>query len=231
MTKRLFDSPEYPAIPAGGDALYPVHRIFCVGRNYADHAAEMGVEVDREAPFYFMKDAQCVVPSGATVPYPPGTENYHYEMELVLAIGAKVFRATRSAAQAAIWGYGCGLDMTRRDLQQVAKTKQRPWDIGKNVEQSAVMTGLRPAAEVGTIGPQRIWLSVNGEVRQDAHLSDLVWSPAKLVEHLSRYYHLAPGDVIFTGTPAGVGPVKVGDTIRGGIDGLPEIALKLGPAE
>jgi fumarylpyruvate hydrolase len=231
MTKCLFDSPAYPALPAGDGALYPVHRIFCVGRNYAEHAAEMGVEVDREAPFYFMKDAQSVVPSGATIPYPPGTENYHYEMELVMAIGAKVFRANSETAQAAIWGYGCGLDMTRRDLQQVAKDKRRPWDLGKNFEQSAVTTGLRAAAEVGAIGPQRIWLSVNGETRQDAHLSDLVWSPAELVEHLSRYYHLAPGDLIFTGTPAGVGAVKASDTIRGGIDGLAEIALKLGPAE
>jgi fumarylpyruvate hydrolase len=121
--------------------------------------------------------------------------------------------------------------MTRRDLQQVAKTKQRPWDVAKNFEQSAVMTGLRPAGEVGAIGSQRIWLSVNGEVRQDARLGDLVWSPAELVEHLSRYYHLAPGDVIFTGTPSGVGAAKAGDMIRGGIDGLAEIALKLGPAE
>ncbi|MEX6506796.1 fumarylacetoacetate hydrolase family protein [Jiella sp. M17.18] len=231
MATRLFESPAYPTVPAGHDALYPVHRIFCVGRNYADHAAEMGVEVDREAPFYFLKDAQSLVPSGATVPYPPGTENYHYEMELVMAIGAPVFRATASEAAAAIWGYGCGLDMTRRDLQLAARAKQRPWDIGKNVEQSAVMTALVPAAEFGAVGPQRIWLSVNDAVKQDAHLSDLVWSPVELVAHLSRYYHLAPGDVIFTGTPAGVGPVGPGDAIRGGIDGLPDIELTLGPAE
>ena len=230
MADRLFPSPDYPTVPAG-DGLYPVHRIFCVGRNYAEHAAEMGVEVDREAPFYFMKDAQSLVASGATTPYPPGTENYHYEMELVMAIGAPVFRASAEAARAAIWGYGCGFDMTRRDLQQAARNKQRPWDLGKNVEASAVMTGLVPAADVGEIGPQRIWLSVNGETKQDAHLSDLVWSPVELVEHLSRYYHLAPGDLIYTGTPAGVGAVKAGDVIRGGIDGLPDVELTLGQPE
>lgn len=230
MTAKLFPSPDYPTVAAGG-ALYPVHRIFCVGRNYAEHAAEMGVEVDREAPFYFMKDAQFLVPSGATIPYPPGTENFHYEMELVLAIGAPVFRASKDAARAAIWGYGCGLDMTRRDLQLAARAKQRPWDIGKNVERSAVMAALVPAAEVGEIGPQRIHLSVNGAVKQDAHLSDLVWSPVELVEHLSRYYHLAPGDLIYTGTPAGVGAVVPGDVVRGEIDGLPPVALTMGPGE
>ncbi|HET7413319.1 MAG TPA: fumarylacetoacetate hydrolase family protein [Pararhizobium sp.] len=230
MPDRLFPSPEYPTVSAG-TGLYPVHRIFCVGRNYADHAAEMGVEVDREAPFYFMKDARSLVPSGATIPYPPGTENFHYEMELVMAIGAPVFRASREEAASAIWGYGCGLDMTRRDLQQAARVKQRPWDLGKNFERAAVMSGLVPAAEAGPIGPQRIWLSVDGEVRQDAHLSDLVWSPVELVEHLSRYYHLAPGDLIYTGTPAGVGAVKPGAVIRGGIDGLPSIELTIGAAE
>ncbi|WP_114389308.1 fumarylacetoacetate hydrolase family protein [Notoacmeibacter marinus] len=231
MARRLFDSPEYPTVSARGDDLYPVHRIFCVGRNYADHAREMGAEPDREAPFYFMKDAQSLVPSGATVPYPPGTENYHYEMELVVAIGAPVFRGDESEAENAIWGYGCGLDMTRRDLQKANSAKQRPWDIGKNAENSAVMTGLVAASEFGKIGPQRIWLSVNGEIRQDAHLSDLIHPPAAIVEHLSRFYHLAPGDLIYTGTPAGVGPVKPGDVIRGGIDGLPDIELTIGPAE
>ena len=230
MAKRLFDAPEYPSVPAGEDALYPVLRIFCIGRNYAEHAAEMGVEVDREAPFFFMKDAAAVVASGTTTPYPPGTENYHYEMELVLALGAPLFRATAEQAQAAIWGYGCGLDMTRRDLQLAARGKQRPWDVGKNFEQSAVMTPLVPAASVGAIGPQRIWLSVNGEVRQDAHLADLIWSPVELIQYLSGLYHLGPGDVIFTGTPAGVGAVRPGDVIRGGINGLPEVALMVGPA-
>lgn len=230
MTNRLFPSPDYPTVPAGASA-YPVHRIFCVGRNYAEHAREMGVEVDREAPFYFMKDAQALVPSGATIPYPPGTQNFHYEMELVIAIGARAFRVTREEAGAAIWGYGCGLDMTRRDLQLAERAKQRPWDLGKNVERSAVMAALTPAAEFGEVGPQRITLSVNGETKQDAHLSDLVWSPVEIISHLSGFYHLAPGDLIYTGTPAGVGPVVAGDVIRGEIDGLAPVELTIGAAE
>jgi fumarylpyruvate hydrolase len=231
MANRLFFSPEYPAVPTQGMGLYPVHRIFCVGRNYAEHAAEMGVEVDRDAPFYFLKDAQFLVPTGATIPYPPGTENYHYEMELVMAIGAPVFRGTKEEAEAAIWGYGCGLDMTRRDLQLAARAKGRPWDLGKNVEQSAVIAALTPAGAAGEIGPQRISLSVDGETRQEAHLSDLVWSPIELVQHLSRYYHLQPGDLIYTGTPAGVGPVVAGSVVHGEIDGLTPVDVTIGSPE
>lgn len=231
MSKYLFSSPDYPTVPTTEGSLYPVHRIFCVGRNYAEHAKEMGVEVDREAPFYFLKDAQAIVPSGSVIPYPPGTDNFHYEMELVIAVGAAVFRASADAAAAAIWGYGCGLDMTRRDLQLAARAKQRPWDLGKNFEQSAVMAALAPAQEVGEIGPQRIVLKVNDAICQDAHLSDLVWSPVEIVVHLSRYYHLAPGDLIYTGTPAGVGPVVAGDRIRGEIDGLAPVDLTVGAAK
>ena len=231
MSQRLFHSPDYPAVPTTDGALYPVHRIFCVGRNYAEHAKEMGFEVDREAPFYFLKDAQAIVQTGATIPYPPGTENFHYEMELVMAIGVPVFKASDTEATAAIWGYGCGLDMTRRDLQLAARAKQRPWDLGKNFEQSAVMAALTPAAVFGPVGPQRIMLAVNGETRQDALLSDLVWSPTEIVAHLSRYYHLAPGDLIYTGTPAGVGPVVAGDRIHGEIDGLAPVDLLIGDAQ
>jgi fumarylpyruvate hydrolase len=232
MTEPLFASPAWPTVPvAGRDQLYPVHRIFCVGRNYADHAKEMGVEVDREAPFYFLKDAQALVQSGETVAYPPGTQNYHYEMELVIAIGAPAFRADRATAAAAIFGYASGLDMTRRDLQLEARAKQRPWDLGKNFERSAVIAPIVEAAAFGAVGPQRIALTVNGAIRQDAHLSDLVWSPLDLVEHLSLYYHLVPGDLIYTGTPAGVGPVLAGDRIVGTIEGLPDVRLDVGPAE
>ena len=173
---NLVPSPQWPTLPVLGEtAGYPVHRIFCVGRNYAAHAAEMGVEVVREAPFYFTKSALTAQPSGTTVPYPPGTGNFHYEMELVVAIGAPVFKADKATAAAAIYGYGCGLDMTRRDLQLAARAKQRPWDLGKDVEQSAVFAPLTRAADVAAIGPQRIHLEVNGEVRQDARLSDLIW--------------------------------------------------------
>lgn len=231
MPQRLFDSPSYPVVPTTDGALYSVHRIFCVGRNYAEHAREMGYEVDREAPFYFLKDAQAIVHSGSTIPYPPGTENFHYEMEFVMAIGAPVFRASDEAAAAAIWGYGCGLDMTRRDLQLSSRAKQRPWDLGKNFERSAVIAPLTPATAFGAVGPQRIMLTVNGETKQEAHLSDLVWSPVELVVHLSRYYHLAPGDLIYTGTPAGVGPVVAGDVIHGQIDGLAPVDLVIGAAQ
>jgi fumarylpyruvate hydrolase len=228
----LFQPPETPTIPVKGEAAgYPVVRIFCVGRNYAAHAAEMGVEVDREAPFYFTKNPQHTLATGQTFPYPPGTENFHFEMELALVIGEPVFRAAVAEAEAAIYGYGCALDMTRRDLQLKAREKQRPWDLGKDVEGSAVFAEITRAGEVGKIGPQRIHLEVNGEVKQDAHLSDLIHACAEIVADLSKFYHLAPGDVIMTGTPAGVGPVVAGDVVTGGIDGLAPISLTIGPAE
>ena len=231
MTDLLFTVPPAPTVAvAGSTARYPVGRIFCVGRNYADHAKEMGVEVDREAPFYFLKQAGAIVESGATIPYPPGTSNYHYEMEFVVAIGAPAFEVPVEAAMDAVFGYACGLDMTRRDLQLAARAKQRPWDLGKDFEQSAVITEIVPKAEFGTVGPQRITLAVGGATKQDAHLSDLVWSVEELVSHLSRYYHLVPGDLIYTGTPAGVGPVVAGDVITGSIDGLPPIALTIAAA-
>jgi fumarylpyruvate hydrolase len=230
-TDLLFTVPPAPTVAvAGSTARYPVGRIFCVGRNYADHAKEMGVEVDREAPFYFLKQAGAIVESGATIPYPPGTSNYHYEMEFVVAIGAPAFEVPVETAMDAVFGYACGLDMTRRDLQLAARAKQRPWDLGKDFEQSAVITEIVPKAEFGTVGPQRITLAVGGATKQDAHLSDLVWSVEELVSHLSRYYHLVPGDLIYTGTPAGVGPVVAGDVITGSIDGLPPIALTIAAA-
>ncbi|WP_454818226.1 fumarylacetoacetate hydrolase family protein [Labrys neptuniae] len=229
---NLFPSPAWPTVPVKGEtAAYPIHRIFCVGRNYAAHAAEMGVEVDREAPFYFTKSALTAEQSGAVVAYPPGTSNFHYEMELVIAIGAPVFKADLAAAQKAIYGYACGLDMTRRDLQLEARAKQRPWDLGKDVEQSAVFAPINRVADFAAIGPQRIHLAVNGEIKQDAHLSDLIWKVEEIVSHLSHYYHLQPGDLIMTGTPAGVGAVVAGDIITGGIDGLDPIELTIGAAE
>jgi len=232
MTTYLFETPEFPAISVKGEgAGYPVVRIFCVGRNYAAHAAEMGVEVDREAPFYFTKNPMHTIQSGTTEAYPPSTDNFHYEMELALVIGKPVFRATAAEAEAAIYGYGCALDMTRRDLQLVARSKQRPWDLGKDVEGSAVFAEITKAAEFGAVGPQRIHLEVNGDAKQDAHLSDLIHNCIEVVVDLSKFYHLAPGDVIMTGTPAGVGPVVAGDIITGGIDGLAPISLTVGAAE
>jgi fumarylpyruvate hydrolase len=224
----LFSVAPAPTIAVAGEARrFPVNRIFCVGRNYADHAKEMGVEVDREAPFYFLKHAGAVVESGATIAYPPGTSNYHYEMEFVVAIGAPAWQVPVETATDAVLGYACGLDMTRRDLQLDARAKGRPWDLGKDFEQSAVITEIVPKTTFGAIGPQRITLAVDGTTKQDARLSDLVWSIPELVSHLSRYYHLVPGDLIYTGTPAGVGAVVAGNVVTGSIDGLPPITLTI----
>lgn len=232
MTTALFTLPEVPLIPVNGeDGGYPIGRIFCVGRNYAAHAAEMGFEVDREAPFYFTKSPANAILSGATVPYPPGTANFHYEMELVLAIGAPVFRADKQAARAAIYAYGCGLDMTRRDLQIASREKQRPWDLGKDVENSAVFAPLTRASDFGEVADQRIHLEVDGETRQDASLSELIWNVDEIICDLSGFYHLRPGDVIMTGTPAGVGAVEAGAAITGGVEGLAQISLNLSQAE
>jgi fumarylpyruvate hydrolase len=214
----------------GETAQFPVNRIFCVGRNYADHAKEMGVEVDREAPFYFTKTPSALEASGQTLPYPPGTKNFHYEMELVIAIGAPAFKVAKENAMAAVYGYACGLDMTRRDLQLEARAKQRPWDLGKDVEQSAVVSTITPLNDFH-VADQKISLSVNGTTKQDAKLSDLVWKVEELISHLSHYYHLVPGDIIFTGTPAGVGAVVSGDRIDGTIAGLAPITLTIGAAE
>lgn len=232
MTQVLFPVPAWPTARVRGvEAHFPVTRIFCVGRNYAEHAKEMGVEVDREAPFYFLKSNSALVPSGAAIAYPPGTENYHYEMEFVVAIGAPAFNISEADAESVIYGYATGLDMTRRDLQLQARAKQRPWDLGKDFEQSAILSEIVRKEEFGAIGEQRIWLDVDGAVKQDSKLSELVWSVPELVSHLSRYYHLVPGDLIYTGTPAGVGAVVAGDKITGGVDGLPFVQLTIGAAE
>lgn len=232
MSELLFDLPKPVTIPVKDEtAEYPIGRIFCVGRNYAAHAAEMGFEVDREAPFYFTKSPANAVLTGATMPYPPGTKNFHYEMELVMAIGAPVFRASKEEAEAAIYAFGCGLDMTRRDLQIASREKQRPWDLGKDVEDSAVFSSLTKAGELSDMDSKRIHLEVNGEVKQDATLGELIWKLDEIIMDLSKFYHLRPGDVIMTGTPAGVGPVVAGDKITGGIDGLDTISLTLSDAE
>ena len=228
----LFDLPPLPEVPVLGETEgYPVRRIFCVGRNYADHAREMGHEPDLEAPFYFTKSPLAICHSGATIPYAPGTADLHHEMELVVALGAPAFRATREEAEAAIYAYACGLDMTRRDRQQDGKDKRRPWDLGKDFEDSAVIAPLTKTSEVAPLGPQRLTLAVNGTLRQDATLDLLLHDVQAVIQHLSGYYHLAPGDLIYTGTPAGVGPVVAGDVLRGEIEGLTPLDLTIGPAE
>ncbi|MEX0317075.1 MAG: fumarylacetoacetate hydrolase family protein [Ruegeria sp.] len=228
MSDSLFTLPPIPGIPVRGeDATYPISRIFCVGRNYAAHAAEMGHEVDREAPFYFTKSAANAILTGAEVPYPPGTENFHYEMELALAIGKPVFKASRDEAWGAVYAYGCALDMTRRDLQIRERNKQRPWDLGKDVENAAVFAPLTKAGDWSPEDDKRIHLEVSGEVKQDATLSELIWKIDEIVSHLSGFYHLRPGDLIMTGTPAGVGPVEPSDVITGAVEGLDPIQLTL----
>ncbi|MDE4173773.1 fumarylacetoacetate hydrolase family protein [Phaeobacter sp. PT47_59] len=232
MTETLFDLPKTPAIQVLGEARsYPIGRIFCVGRNYAAHAAEMGNEVDREAPFYFTKSAANAVLSGATAPYPPGTSDFHHEMELAVAVGAPLFRASREEARAAIYAYGCALDMTRRDLQGQAKDKRRPWDLGKDLEQGTVLAPLTRAADWDGPAGKKIWLKVDDVLRQDASLDEMIWSVEDILCHLSGYYHLRPGDLILTGTPAGVGAVQAGQAIRGGIEGLSDVSLTLSEAE
>ncbi|MWB76747.1 FAA hydrolase family protein [Pseudooceanicola sp. 216_PA32_1] len=224
----LFALPPIPDVPVKGETEgYPVRRIFCVGRNYAAHAAEMGNEVDREAPFYFTKSPAHLVLSGAELPYPPGTSDYHHEMEFVVALGAPVFRCTKEEAQAAIYGYACGLDMTRRDLQGAAKDKKRPWSLGKDVEGAAVIATITKAAEFGAVADQRIALSVDGTVKQDATLTELIHSVTDVIAHLSQFYHLGAGDLIYTGTPAGVGAVSAGARLEGTIDGLDPVLLSL----
>ncbi len=225
--------PVYSLAVRGLTARYPVHRIFCVGRNYHAHAVEMGAPVDKSKaqPFYFTKSASSLVESGATVPYPTGTSNYHYEMELVVAIGAPAFRVKAAEAASLIYGYAAGLDMTRRDLQLVAREQGRPWDLGKDFELSAVCSEIVPAGSLGVLDHGAIKLAVNGKERQSADLSQLIWSIPELLADLSKFYHLLPGDLIYTGTPEGVGAVKSGDLISGNIDRVGEVSLAIGQPE
>ena len=232
MTPYVFPPAPQAAVPVRDSAQqYAVSRIFCVGRNYAAHAREMGFDPDREPPFYFNKTPADLVPSGATVPYALGTQNLHYEMELVIAIGQPAFRVSVDQALGCVWGYACGLDMTRRDLQIKSREMGRPWDFGKDFENSAVMSELVPASAIGHPKAGNISRSVNGTVKQNADLKDLIWSVPEIVANLSQYYHLQPGDLIYTGTPEGVGPVQPGDVITGRIDGVGEIALTIGQPE
>ncbi|RRD56184.1 FAA hydrolase family protein [Comamonadaceae bacterium OH2545_COT-014] len=228
----VFPPAPQASVPVHGSGQrYAVARIFCVGRNYAAHAREMGADPEREPPFYFHKTPAALVESGATAPYPPGTQNLHYEMELVIAIGQPAFRVTPEQALACVWGYACGLDMTRRDLQNTAKQAGRPWSFGKDFENAAVISALRPASQIGHPAAGRIHLAVNGQVRQDSDLKEMIWRVPEVVANLSHYYHLRPGDLIYTGTPEGVGAVQPGDRLSGGIDGVGEIALTIGPAD
>lgn len=229
MVRYLFDLPR-PALPVVGENdLYPVRRIFCVARNYAAHAREMGGDPSREPPFYFTKPADALVAVGGPIPYPPATANLHHEVELVLALGRPIHRGTPAQAAECVFGQAVGLDLTRRDLQFAARDQGRPWDLGKAFEHSAPVSPL-----VRCKIPQQhgaITLEVNGEVRQRGSLDDMIWSAPEVISHLSHYYHLGPGDLIFTGTPEGVGPVLPGDHLIGRIEKVGELDVTIVPGD
>ena len=225
---HVITPPALATVPVVGGDLFPVHRIYCVGRNYAEHAQEMGF-TGREPPFFFLKPADAVLPvaDGAVgnMPYPPLTANLHHEIELVVAIGIGGRNIAVADAAKHIWGYAVGLDMTRRDLQNEMKKQGRPWCIGKAFDESAPIGPLHPAANVGDLSRGAVTLSVNGVLRQKGDLSELIWNVAETIETLSRAWALAPGDLIFTGTPAGVGAVVAGDVMTATIAGLGTLSV------
>lgn len=227
----VFTSPVQASVPVVGQPEhFPVHRIYCVGRNYAEHAKEMGF-TGREAPFFFMKPADAVVtaPEGTPVamPYPSLTSNLHHEIELVVAIGKGGKNIQAAQALEHVWGYAVGLDMTRRDLQGEMKKQGRPWCIGKAFEFSAPMGAITPIAQAGDVAQAEIWLQVNGQDRQRSNVSQLIWSIAETIEHISQAWELQPGDLIMTGTPEGVGAVTAGDVLEGGITGLSPLRVDI----
>ncbi|KFB09825.1 fumarylacetoacetate hydrolase family protein [Nitratireductor basaltis] len=229
MTAYAINPPETPSIAIEGDTKrFPVRRVFCVGRNYAAHAREMGADPDREPPFIFMKPADAVSDDGGTIPYPPLTQDLHHEIELVIAIGEGGSNIPAAQALGHVWGYGVGLDMTRRDLQAEAKKKGRPWDWAKGFDNSAICAALKPVSDTGHPESGRIWLNVNGALRQEGDLSDQIWKPAEIIAFCSQSISLAPGDLILTGTPEGVGATVEGDRLNGGIDGVGAINITIG---
>jgi fumarylpyruvate hydrolase len=210
-----------PAVEVVGSALrFPVRRIFCVGRNYAEHAREMGMGGERALPFFFTKPADAVMPGGTDVPYPSHTTNLHHEIELVVALGGGGRDVSIDAAPALVFGYTVGNDLTRRDQQGVVRDLGRPWDIAKGFDHSAPVAPIVPVEKSGHPAAGRIWLEVNGKPRQQGDLSDMIWKVPEIIAELSTWFDLLPGDLIFTGTPAGVGPLLPGDRVRGGVDGI-----------
>jgi fumarylpyruvate hydrolase len=219
--------PPVAAVPVRGGGLFPVRRIFCVGRNYAAHAREMGHDPSREAPFFFTKPADAVLTGGADMPYPSITRDLHHEVELVVAIGRGGADIPVADAPGHIWGYAVGLDMTRRDIQGEAKTLGRPWDMGKGFDFSAPIGDLVPLSETGILATGQIRLAVNGAERQIGDLSDLIWSVDEVIAALSRYVRLEAGDLIFTGTPEGVAAVRAGDVLEASVAGLPPLRTRI----
>lgn len=210
---------------AGSDSEFPVNRIFCVGRNYAEHAREMGHDPDREPPFFFAKPATAVVRSGASVPFPMMTEDLHHEVELVVALAKGGANVSEADALDLVYGYAVGIDMTRRDLQAEAKSKSRPWDMSKGFDDSAPMGELHEVSEVGHPGKGSVTLKVNGDLRQKGDLEQQIWAVPETISYLSSLVELRPGDLIMTGTPSGVGPVQRGELVVGEIDGLGSVEI------
>jgi len=225
-------APQASLAIAGDDTRFPIRRVFCVGRNYAAHAREMGKDPDREPPFFFTKPADAVVDCGpeanTTIPYPPETKNFHHEIELTVAIRKDGINIPTRTALDHVFGYAASIDLTRRDLQLVARDKGRPWDWGKAFDLSAPVAPLHRVEEVGHKPTGRIWLSVDDQTKQDADLSELIWSTADVISIVSHTMALKAGDLIMTGTPAGVGPILPGQQIRGGIEGLGDVSIAIG---
>jgi fumarylpyruvate hydrolase len=228
MIKYAVEPMDLPTVPvADTDGVFPVRRIYCVGRNYAEHAREMGSDPDRDPPFFFMKPNNTIIPDNAEFPYPSKSENVHYEMELVVAIEKGGRDIPKDKANDHIFGYACGLDMTRRDLQIGMREKGRPWEIGKAFDASAPCAEIQPAGKIGHPKSGAIWLKVNGETKQSADIADLIWNVPETIEYLSGLFTLQQGDLIYTGTPAGVGPIIAGDLIEGHIDGVGDITIRV----
>jgi fumarylpyruvate hydrolase len=227
-TQYVIEPVALPSLPVAGDIRrFAVNRIYCVGRNYADHAREMGHDPDREPPFFFMKPASAIVTDGANMQYPSLSNDVHHEIEMVVAIGKGGANIAADKALEHVYGYGVGLDMTRRDLQGEAKKMGRPWDTGKAFDQSAPCSALVPVAECGHPSHGSIRLMVNGEVRQEGDLNQLIWNVPDTIAYLSTLFTLQPGDLIFSGTPAGVGPIKKGDVLEGEVVGLPLLKTRI----
>lgn len=225
--KYSFEPEKVSSVPvSGSEEEFPVHRIYCVGKNYADHVKEMGMDPKREFPCFFMKPADAITTSGQ-VPYPSGTTNYHYELELVLAIGKEGRNIPSAEVMDYIYGYAVGFDMTRRDLQIAAGNQGYPWDTGKGFDHSAPISAITPVSEVGQIDSGRMMLSVNDEIRQDSDIGNMIWNSHEIISELSRLYTLKPGDLIFTGTPAGVGPVVPGDKLVASIEKLGDVTIEI----
>jgi fumarylpyruvate hydrolase len=230
MTDYVIAPPPVASIAvAGTDERFPIRRVFCVGRNYAAHAREMGNDPDREPPFFFTKPADAVVPASGTVPYPTATSDLHHEVELVVALGSGGANIDPAHALDLVWGYGVGLDLTRRDMQAVAKNMGRPWDMAKGFDASAPCSPLVPASTLGHPTGKLVWLDVNGVRKQEGNLNELIWSVPEVIAYLSTLVTLAPGDLIYTGTPAGVGQLNPGDVVTGGVADVAEFTLTFGP--